>query len=105
MHRFPSEQILLVMEPGRGHRGQIGEWWKSTLEPADQLRAGSENARVQLRIGVGQARGKEFVLVAESERSIRQPDQIEVEVVPEEDRRIRWCRQAELDRPRSRTTP
>ena len=59
------------------------------LEPADQLRASSENARVQFRIGVGQPRGEELVVIADSERSIRQSDQVEVEIVPEQDRRIR----------------
>src|SRR5688500_18043442 len=89
MYRFLSVRILLVTELRRCHRGHIGEWWKLTLEPADQLRAGPENGRMQFRIGVSQPGGEELLLVADSERSIRQPDQIEVEVVPEQDRRIR----------------
>ena len=63
---------------------EVGAWNRRiSSERAPRMRAcnsGSASARPG---------GKELVLVAESERSIRQPDQVEVEVVPEEDRRIR----------------
>src|SRR5215217_3445398 len=89
MHQILIEQILLVKELRKRHPGQIGKRRKSTLELPDEFRASPKNAGVQLRIGVSQPGGEELVVVVDRERSIRQPHQIKVEVVPEQDWWIR----------------
>src|SRR5215212_7484996 len=88
MHRFLCERIQLVTERGRGHGRLIGEGSKSTFEPSDQFSARAKNAQVQFRIGVSQPGGEELVVVVDRERTIRRPDQVNVEVVPKQDRRI-----------------
>jgi hypothetical protein len=70
MHRLLSVHILLVRDAGRNHHVRIGEGWKQVLESPDQLRARPDNTRVQFRIGVGQPRGEELVVILDTERSI-----------------------------------